>query len=40
MGEGGGRVFRNMYKRHVEKTKGGKIEGSRWGELEWRECLG
>ena len=29
MGWGRGRVFRNMYKRHMDKTKGGRIKGGR-----------
>ena len=28
-----GRVFRNMYKGHLDKTKGGKIKGGEWGWL-------
>ena len=26
----GGRVFSNMYKGHMDKTKGGKIMGRKW----------
>ena len=29
----GGRVFRNMYKGHMDKTKGGRIKGGKWGWL-------
>ena len=36
MGEKGERVFRNMYKGHMEKTKGGRIKGGKWGWLGWR----
>ena len=25
------RVVRNMYKGHMDKAKGGRIEGGRWG---------
>ena len=35
MGGRRGRVFRNMYKGHMDKTKGGRIEGGRWGWLGW-----
>ena len=35
MGGKGGGVFRNMYKGHMDKTKGGRIEGGRWGWLGW-----
>ena len=36
MGGGRGRVFRNNYRRHVGKTKGGhRIRGGRWGWLGW-----
>ena len=31
----GGRVFRNMYKGHRDKTKGGRIKGGKWGWLGW-----
>ena len=31
-----GRVFRNMYKGHIHKTKGGKIKGGEWGWLGQR----
>ena len=31
----GGRVFRNKYKGHMDKTKGGGIRGGRWGWLGW-----
>ena len=31
MGGKGGRVFRNMYKGHMDKAKGDRIEGGRWG---------
>ena len=30
MGEKRGRVFRNNYKGHMDKTKGGGIRGGRW----------
>ena len=33
MGGKGGRVFRNMYKGHMDKTKGGRIKGGKWGWL-------
>ena len=33
MGEKRRRVFRNKYKRHMGKTKGGEITGGRWGWL-------
>ena len=26
----GGRVFRNMYEGHNDKTKGGRIKGGKW----------
>ena len=32
MGEKGGRVFRNIYKGHMDKTKEGRIRSGRW---EW-----
>ena len=28
-----GRVFRNMYKGHMEKPKGNRIKGGKWGWL-------
>ena len=31
----GGRVFRNIYKGHMDKTKGGGIRSGRWGCLGW-----
>ena len=33
MGGEAGRVFRNIYKGHLDKTKGGGIRGGRWGWL-------
>ena len=33
----GGRVLRNMYKGHMDKTKGGKIEGRKQGWVGWGE---
>ena len=30
MGEKGGRVFRNIYKGHMDKTKEGRIRSGRW----------
>ena len=35
MGERGGRVFRNMYKGHMDKTKGGWGQGLEMGMEEW-----
>ena len=40
MGGKGGRIFRNNYKRHMDKTKAGwdgpRVEGGDgWGEGEW-----
>ena len=35
MGGKGGRVFRNNYKGHRDKTKGGGIRGGKWGWLGW-----
>ena len=40
MGGRGGRVFRNNYKGHTDKTKGGGIRGGRWGWLGWRGEVG
>ena len=38
MGGKGGRVFRNIYKGHMDKTKGGnRIKGGKWGWLGWGE---
>ena len=34
-----GRGFRNMYKGHMDNTKGGRIEGERWGWLGWGEVM-
>ena len=31
----GGRVFRNNYKGHMDKTKEGGIRGGRWRWLGW-----
>ena len=39
-GEKGGRVVRNMYKGHLDKTKGGRIKGGKWGQLVWVEWWG
>ena len=36
-GRGRGRVVRNMYKGLMDKAKGGRIEGGRWG---WLGCGG
>ena len=33
----GERVFRNNYKGHMDKTKGGRIKGGKWGWLGWGE---
>ena len=33
MGGRGGRVFKNIYKRHMDKTKGVRIKGGTWGWL-------
>ena len=30
-----GRVFRNNYKGHMDKSRRGEIRGGRWGWLEW-----
>ena len=30
-----GRVSRNLYKGHVDKTKRGRSKGGRWGWLGW-----
>ena len=35
MGEEGRRVFRNIYKGHMDKTKGGRIKGGKWRGLGW-----
>ena len=35
MGGKGGRVFRNNYKGHMDKTKGGGSSGRRWGWRGW-----
>ena len=36
----GARVFRNIYKghmdRHMDKIKGRRIKGAKWGWLVWR----
>ena len=45
MGGRGGRVFKNIYKRHMDKTKGVRIKGGSgdgWGqggvvERKWRQ---
>ena len=34
MGGKGEGVFRNMYEGHMDKTKGGRIKGGKWGWLE------
>ena len=31
----GGRVFRNYYKGHMDKVKGGRIKRGKWGWLRW-----
>ena len=31
----GGSIFRNSYKGHMDKTKGGGSKGGRWGWLGW-----
>ena len=31
MGEKEGRVFRNIYKGHMDKTKEGRTKGGKWG---------
>ena len=36
----GQRVFRNIYKGHMDKTKGGGSRGGRWGWLGRREWWG
>ena len=37
----GGRVFRNYYKGHVDKTKGeGGSKGERWVWLGWGDVIG
>ena len=33
----GGKVFRNNYKGHMDKTKAGRIKGGKWGWLGWGE---
>ena len=41
MGGKGRRVFRNNYKGHMDKTKGGDgIRGGRWGWLGWEGVVG
>ena len=35
-----GRVVRNMYKGHMDKTKGGRIKGGKWGWLGGGELWG
>ena len=35
MGENRGRVLRNMYKGHMDKVKGGRLEGGRQGWVGW-----
>ena len=40
MGGKGEGVFRNMYEGHMDKTKGGRIEGGRWGWLGLRGLVG
>ena len=34
------RVFRNMYKGHMDKIKGGRIQGGKWGWLGWEGVVG
>ena len=37
----GGRVFRNYYKGHMDKTKGeGRSKGGRWVWLGWEGVMG
>ena len=36
-GDNGAKGFRNNYKGHMDKTKGGGIKGGRWGWLGWGE---
>ena len=33
MGESRGRVFRNNYKGHLDKARGGRTKGGRWGGM-------
>ena len=40
MGAKGGRVFRNNYKGHMDKTKGGGNRGGRWGWFESGRMVG
>ena len=40
MGGKGGRIFRNMYEEHMDKTKGGSIKGGKWGWLGWGGLVG
>ena len=40
MGEEGRRVFRNIYKGHMDKTKGGGSKGRRWVWLGWGQVVG
>ena len=37
MEEKGGRIFRNMYKGHMNKTKRGRINAGKWGWLWWEQ---
>ena len=40
MGGKGKGFFRNIYKGHMDKTKGGRFEGRRWGWLGWGKWWG
>ena len=33
-------MSRNVYKRHVDKAKGGRIKGGRWGWVEQESSRG
>ena len=35
MGENKGSPSRNIYKGHMDKAKGGRFEGGRWGWVGW-----
>ena len=35
MGEKGVGLSRNMYKGHMDKAKGGRFKGGKWGWLWW-----
>ena len=36
-GDNGGRVFRNNYEGHMDKTKGGIVEAREGGGFGWKE---